>query len=161
MTLPHCDHSSVGVLVFRDSRLLLIERRRRPFGWAPPAGHVDGHGGFEEAARGELLEEVGLTAGSLELVAEGYRDNRCRRPRGAWHYLKIYRTEARGKVRSARLEVKAHRWCDADELMALAAKAQRQLGAGATDAEVRADSGLEPVWCDWLTRVGYLGEKRA
>lgn len=161
MTIPHCDHASVGILVFCRGRLLLIERRRKPLGWAPPAGHVDDHGGFEEAARGELLEEVGLTAGPLELVAEGYRDNCCRRPRGTWHYWKIYRTSASGEVRSARLEVRAHRWCSPGELAALAAKTRRQLGAGATDVEVRNDPGLEPVWCDWLSRIGYLGKDRA
>lgn len=55
-----CDNKSVGMLVWRDGSLLLIERRKPPFGFAPPAGHIDGDDSFEESAKRELKEEVGL-----------------------------------------------------------------------------------------------------
>ena len=36
-----CDHTSVGMLVWKNKKILLIERKKAPFGFAPPAGHVD------------------------------------------------------------------------------------------------------------------------
>jgi len=156
MTTPHCDHSSVGVLVWRDARLLLIERKREPFGFAPPAGHVDDHGSFEDAARAELFEETGLEAGEIELIAQGYRENRCRRPRGYWHYWKIYRAEFAGEVNTSEDEVVSHRWCAVGELSELAAKTLRHIESGSSQAEMRADPGLEVVWVGWLAKIGLL-----
>src|SRR3546814_880586 len=94
--MSECDHTSVGMLVWRADKLLLVERRKPPFGYAPPAGHVDDHGSFEEAAHAELEEEVGLHIKSLELLAEGRKDNECRRENGTWHYWKVYKVSAVG-----------------------------------------------------------------
>ncbi|MEK9177792.1 MAG: NUDIX hydrolase, partial [Patescibacteria group bacterium] len=55
-----CDHKSVGMFIWNDDKLLLIERGKRPYGFAVPAGHVDGDKTFEIAAIRELKEEVGL-----------------------------------------------------------------------------------------------------
>ena len=66
-----CDNKSVGMLVWRDGKLLLVERKRPPFGFAPPAGHVDEDKSFEVAAKRELKEEVGLEADSMELLMGG------------------------------------------------------------------------------------------
>lgn len=71
-----CDHTSAGILVFDQfERLLLIERRNPPFGFAPPAGHVDDHGSFEKAARDELEEETGLVAVELARVLDRRYEN--------------------------------------------------------------------------------------
>lgn len=35
-----CDHTSVGMFVWRGGKLLLIERAKFPFGFAVPAGHL-------------------------------------------------------------------------------------------------------------------------
>ena len=67
------------MLVWRDGKLLLIKRARPPYGFAPPAGHVDTHSSFEVAARKELKEEVGLDTESIKLIVEGRKDNPCRR----------------------------------------------------------------------------------
>ena len=82
-----CDHTSVGILVFHEKQLLLIDRKKPPFGLAAPAGHVDAHGSESEseetqylaAAKAELQEEAGLKAKAtdLKLVAEGRKDNHC------------------------------------------------------------------------------------
>jgi len=93
-----CDNTSVGMLVWRNEKVLLIGRKSPPFGFAPPAGHVDGDSTFEDAARRELKEEVGLDAKNIELVAEGRKENHCRREGGDWHYWKIYKIEALGGI---------------------------------------------------------------
>jgi ADP-ribose pyrophosphatase YjhB (NUDIX family) len=93
-----CDHTSVGMLVWRDGNLLLIERARFPVGFAVPAGHVDGDQTFEEAVRRELKEEVGLDATDVVLIKEGRKKNPCRREGGAWHYWKIYQVTVSGDI---------------------------------------------------------------
>ena len=55
------DHAAVGVLISSPDGLLVFERARPPAGIAPVAGHVDQHGGPEQAARIEVAEEVGVT----------------------------------------------------------------------------------------------------
>jgi 8-oxo-dGTP diphosphatase len=58
----------VGVLVFREGRLLL-GRRRGSHGadsWAPPGGHLDFGESAEACARRELAEETGLVVDRVE-----------------------------------------------------------------------------------------------
>ena len=101
-----CDNKSVGMLVWRDGTLLLIERKKPPFGFAPPAGHIDGDNSFEESAKRELQEEVDLRAQNIKLLIEGRKENSCRREGGDWHYWKIYQVEAEGEIKRSEDETK-------------------------------------------------------
>lgn len=151
-----CDHTSVGVLVFRDGKLLIINRKRPPLGLAAPAGHVDKHGNpgdpessrFEMAARNELEEETGLQATSLTLIGEGRKENPCRRPDGTWHYWRIYRAEAAGELKPSSEETQGHLWCTREQMA--------ELLAGKSIAMSRGEAGLEPVWRDWFTELDIL-----
>lgn len=40
-TIPACNHTSAGVIVRQHDRLLLLERKKFPVGFACPAGHYD------------------------------------------------------------------------------------------------------------------------
>jgi ADP-ribose pyrophosphatase YjhB (NUDIX family) len=145
----YCDHTSVGVLIRNDkNELLLIERGTFPFGMAAPAGHVDLHASFEEAAIAEVREEVGLDIRELQLVAEGRRDNPCRRVHGTWHYWKIYEARATGNVQLNQREAKRVEWCSVGRLVEL----------GMTYLEPGRASGesLERVWLDWLYELQVL-----
>ena len=88
--IKNCDNKSVGMLIWKDDKLLLIERMKFPFGFAVPAGHVDDHGSFEDAAKEEVQEEVGFEVTNLKLITEGRKENICRRPGGASPSPKIY-----------------------------------------------------------------------
>jgi len=100
---------------------LLIERARPPYGFAPPAGHVDDSPTFEAAAQRELKEEVGLDVSTLRLVAEGRRENPGRRPGGTWHYWRVYDAgEANGDLRPSPDETKQASWFGPKELQFLA-----------------------------------------
>ena len=61
-----CDNKSVGILIWKDDKLLMIERKKYNFGFALPAGHNDGMD-LEQTAKKELEEEVGLI-GSLPKI---------------------------------------------------------------------------------------------
>ena len=151
-----CDHTSVGILVWKEDRLLLIERKRFPFGFAPPAGHVDDHGSFEDAARQELKEEVGLDMTNIELVLEGRKENECRREGGNWHYWKIYEVEATGEVIGSEDETKQTGFYSKDQLAFLAKRTEQYFEGNIPEDQWRDNPGLEPVWHEWLKELNII-----
>lgn len=148
MAMKKCDNKSVGMLVWRDNKLLLIERKKFPFGFAPPAGHVDSDNSFEEAAKKELLEEVSLQAKKMELVFEGRKENPCRRG-GTWHYWKVYNVVAHGKLNRSESETKQAGWYSKNEVFSLAARTEKYLKGNILEEEWQKSPGLEPVWYEW------------
>ena len=151
-----CDNKSVGMIVWRDNKLLLIERKRPPFGFAPPAGHVDRDYSFEAATERELQEEVGLTTENIELLTEGRKDNPCRRVGGNWHYWKIYKINAVGKIKRSTEETKQADWFDNGQLRILTQKTQKYLTGDTPEDDWIKDPGLEPVWLEWLKELKII-----
>jgi ADP-ribose pyrophosphatase YjhB (NUDIX family) len=151
-----CDHTSVGMLVSKDGKLLLIERKKPPFGFAPPAGHVDGDISFEESARRELEEEVGLTAISIKLLTEGRKDNPCRREDGTWHYWKIYGIETAGEVKRSQDETKQAGFYDHGLLLNLAERTEQYLRGDIKQEDWEQAPGIEPVWYEWLKELKII-----
>src|SRR5882757_8112119 len=141
-----CDHTSVGMLVWNDDKLLLIERKNQPFGFAPPAGHVDSDASYEIAAKRELKEEVGLDATSLTLVLEGDKDNQCRREEGNWHHWKVYEVQADGGIERSETETKQANWYSRPQIDNLVKRTQRYLDKEISDEDWQQYPGMEVVW---------------
>lgn len=154
-----CDHTSVGMLINDKDRILLVERKKPPFGFAPPAGHVDQHGSYEQAARDEVGEEVGLTPTTLTLATEGRKDNPCRREGGTWHNWKIYRVETEGELKPSPDETKQARFFTQDELNQLAKRSEKYLAKEISEEEWQQSPGLEPVWYEWLREVEIINKQ--
>lgn len=154
--MKQCDHQSVGILVWRNDKLLLIERKRSPFGFAPPSGHVDQDSSFEESARRELKEEVGLNTKTLRLLIEGRKENPCRRPEGNWHYWKIYLVEAEGEVKGSEDETKQVGFYTKEDLLGLAAKTESYLRGDIKPDDWEMSPGLEPVWYEWFKELKII-----
>lgn len=154
--IKKCDHTSVGIHVWQDDRLLLIERRKFPFGFAPPAGHVDESPSFEAAAKKELEEKVGLQVKSLKLIHEGRKDNPCRREKGTWHYWKIYNVEAEGETQRSLEETKQAGWYSRKEIESLAKRTEEYLFGEISEDEWRKSPGLEPVWYKWMKELKII-----
>lgn len=151
-----CDHTSVGMLVWKDEKLLLIERAKFPFGFAVPAGHVDGDSSYEKSAQRELKEEVGLEANELKLVAEGRRENPCRREDGTWHYWKMYQTKVTGDIYRSKDETKQVGWYTKDQMRKLGNKTQKYNSKEISEEEWDKNPGLEPVMYEWFKELKII-----
>lgn len=156
MTIESCTNTSAGILVHRDGRLLLIERRRPPYGWAPPAGHVDDGETYAQAALRELREEVGLTASCLTVIHRARYGNRCRRPRGDHHAWEVFTADTTGEPVRSEDETRAMRWVTPGELDELVAVTRNHLAMRSGPEEWQHRPGLEPVWVEMLTQSGWL-----
>ncbi len=74
MKCPHCEGEiqvyrnpvpTVDIIIEIEDKIVLIERKNPPFGWALPGGFVDYGESFETAALREAKEETGLEVNSL------------------------------------------------------------------------------------------------
>ncbi|OGM76683.1 hypothetical protein A2210_01515 [Candidatus Woesebacteria bacterium RIFOXYA1_FULL_40_18] len=151
-----CDNKSVGMLIWKDGKLLLIERKLFPFGFAPPAGHIDDKGSFENAAKEEVQEEVGLNLIKLKLLTEGKKNNKCRREGGSWHYWKIYEVKANGELKPSHDETKQAGWYDKDDIKKLANKTRLYLEGRILEDKWQESPGLESVWYEWFKELGII-----
>ncbi len=75
MRCPHCKKEleshrnpipTVDIIIEIDNKIVLIERKNPPHGWAMPGGFVDYGESFEKAALREAREETGLEVIDLE-----------------------------------------------------------------------------------------------
>jgi 8-oxo-dGTP diphosphatase len=65
----HFPKLGVSASIWRDGKVLLVERAKPPVGiWAFPGGHVEPGERLEDAAARELREETGMTASFRGLV---------------------------------------------------------------------------------------------
>jgi len=155
-----CDNTSVGVIVTNGrGDYLMFDRATFPPGTAPAAGHIDDHGQPVDAARAEVAEELGLTVVTLEEVAGGWRNNRCRRlpgRRGVGHLWTVYRATVTGDLDPSVRETNNVRWLPADSLQSLADRTAEHAHGRLTGAEFTDRPGLEPVWVQWLADTGAI-----
>lgn len=143
--LKRCPNGSAGVIIENSGgEILLIERATFPPGYAAPAGHIEPGEDPQDAARREVVEEVGLHLGDLELLWHGVSKNPCRRGYES-HEWWIFRAKAPEPaiVRIAKNAARGARWVKPEILVAI----------GATPP------GIELVWQDHFKRLGYLTKK--
>lgn len=67
---PKSPQTAVGVIVFRDDKVLLVKRANRPGQglWAIPGGRVELGETLKEAARREVKEETGVSISPKEPI---------------------------------------------------------------------------------------------
>lgn len=166
-----CDHKSAGVLVKKDGRILLIERKKFPAGFALPAGHLDGDE-FRKAGLRELAEETGIIAEELKYVLGEEVTNPCRRSGGTSHQWEVFEAVLwKGEVNRAEDETKSVEWASPERLKDLALKTEsfaKKHGllpsnlsalthALSSDPEWQRSPGLEPVWYHFLRTIAGCG----
>lgn len=107
-----CDNKSVGILFWKDGKLLMIERKKYNPGFAIPAGHRDGDEPEKTAVK-EAGEEVGLNINKLEKKLVETLSNHCKRENGTHHEWTIFEAvEWSGEVSPSPDETKSYLWAD-------------------------------------------------
>lgn len=80
MPRPSCPPIAADVIIEIGPRIVLIERKNFPFGWAIPGGFVDFGETVEQAAMREMREETSLDVELVEILGVYSRPERD--PRG-------------------------------------------------------------------------------
>ena len=120
---PDAPRLAVGAVVFKDDRVLLVQRGRPPASgeWAIPGGSVKLGESLQAAAEREVLEETGIVIAASGPVytfdvVEYDDEGRVR-----FHYLIVdLNAEYHGGDLRAGDDALAARWAAADELAGLA-----------------------------------------
>jgi len=112
-------HYSVGALIKRDDKYLLIDRVKTPFGFAGIAGHIDEGENKEIALSREVKEEGGLTIKKYNLLLEEELDwDTCSKGVEA-HYWYLYECEVEGDIIQNKTETKSIGWYTLEEIKKL------------------------------------------
>jgi ADP-ribose pyrophosphatase YjhB (NUDIX family) len=128
-------HYSVGALIEREGKYLLIDRKNPPLGFAGLAGHVDQGESPETAIAREVKEESGLEVVYSELLyEEEVEGNECARGVSV-HFWYLFRCDTTGEPVLDEEEAKSMKWYAAEELARLS---------------------LEPVWRHWFEKLQLI-----
>lgn len=128
-------HYSVGVIIEKDNKILMIDRVYFPFGWACPAGHIEKGEAPEEAAKREALEEIGCEIKDLRLLTEiPDLPNECYKG-VKFHHWFGFTGKINCKPRVSKREAKSWQWVEKNKLKELK---------------------LEPIWKWWFKRAGWI-----
>jgi len=127
--MRHCNHQSVGIIIKKNEKMLLVDRKKFPYYWASLAGHIEDDELPNAAARREVKEEVVLKIrGLVPLLNKKRFNNPCHRG-STFHYWWVYLADCTGKVRIRKKEVKRFGWFTKEEIKQMIAKKK-----------------IEPVW---------------
>ncbi len=128
-------HYSVGIIIRKDNKYLLIDRANPPYGFAGIAGHIDEGENETEALVREVKEESGLILKNYRLLYEEEIDwNWC--SKGAdLHYWYFFEGEVSGEIVKNENETKSIGWYERDEIGELP---------------------LEPVWDYWFKKLEII-----
>jgi len=103
-------HYSVGALIKKDGKYLLIDRSNPPFGFASVAGHVDDGEDEITALKREVEEESGLKIEKFKLLfEEDIKWNWCSEGITG-HYWYLFDCEVSGEITRNYLETKSIGW---------------------------------------------------
>ena len=128
-------HYSVGALIKRGNKYLLIDRAQPPFGFAGIAGHIDKEETPKQALLREVEEESKLKIEKHELVFKEELDwNWCSKGVKV-HFWYLFDCEVSGKTKENYRETKFIGWYSVDEIKKLK---------------------LEPVWEYWFKKLKII-----
>jgi 8-oxo-dGTP pyrophosphatase MutT (NUDIX family) len=159
-TIPTCNNTSVGVIVWHPNRqfILMQQRAKPPYGIACPAGHVEEQESYTDAGRRELREETGLQAVSLKFLLGQRLGYTCRRPGGNYHRWGVYEAQVQGILTPKPDEVLSLGWYSLQTIEALSDRTNDYRRGFLNDLEWQQSPGLELVWQDIFVELGILSD---
>jgi len=128
-------HYSVGAVIKKNGKYLLIERRFIPYGFAGIAGHVDVGESEKHAIVREVREESGLKVIEYSLLFdEDIYPNKCVVGIKVHHWY-LFECKTTGKIKKNVIETRKIGWYSVDEIKKLK---------------------LEPVWKHWFKKMKVI-----
>ncbi len=133
-------HYSVGAIIEKNKKYLIIDRAIFPYGYAGIAGHID----IEDKTPGyaikrEIKEESGYSAKNCNLLfKEEIENNPCSRG-ASTHYWYLYKCEVSGRIKQNKKETKSIGWCTKQQIQKLYKQKK-----------------LEPVWEYWFKKLNII-----
>jgi 8-oxo-dGTP pyrophosphatase MutT (NUDIX family) len=128
-------HSSVGALIERDGKYLLIERAVPPLGFAGVAGHVDEGEDERQAVVREVKEEVGFDVRDPKLLFEEELDGNWCSKGVTSHYWYLFHCPVSGDLVRSMRETKSAGWYSKEEIKKMT---------------------LEPAWEYWFKKLEVI-----
>lgn len=128
-------HKSVGAIIKKDNKYLMVDRLKPPFGFACLAGHVDEGETPEQALIREVKEESNLEVKKYKLLIHEFLEwNEC--SRGIMgHDWFVYECKVEGETKLKEDEAKKISWYSLEEIKKL---------------------NLEPAWKHWFEKLKIL-----
>lgn len=106
----YCSGKSVGAIIKKGKKILLLDRAFFPFGWAGPAGHIEKNETPTQALVREVKEETGLTISDFKLILQRKKVlNECKKGT-KFHDWWIFECKCRGKIKRNKKESKDIDW---------------------------------------------------
>lgn len=128
-------HYSVGAIIKRDGKFLLLDRLRAPLGFAGVAGHVEDGETIEDSLRHQVEEESGMQVQKCHLLFQEEMDqNWCFYGVG-FHYWYLYECETEGEPKLDISEAKSIGWYTVEEMKKMK---------------------LDPAWQYWFKKIEVL-----
>jgi len=136
-TLPdgRITHYSVGAIIKRHDKYLMIERAISPICFAGVAGHIDEGENEIEAIKREVEEESGLIVTSCKLLAEEEMEGNWCSKGTTCHYWYLFDCKVEGEIIKNERETKKVGWFTLDEIKKV---------------------NLELVWKYWFAKLRLL-----
>lgn len=155
-----CDGHSVGAIARdKDGRILMIRRAKYPFGFAPPAGHCDGHS-YGTACFIEFEEETGLRVVGAPrplILLNPIKNIACRRG-GLRHNWQVFEVNWIGELKLKEDEVKWIGWMTVEEIKSFAQKTKEYLRklkeAEKAEDQVLVNAIKDSIEKDWQKSPG-------
>lgn len=128
-------HYSVGALIGKEDKYLLVDRVKFPLGFQCPAGHIDEGEEPKTALKREIWEETGLKLDEHSLLFEEELDwDECSKGVST-HYYYFYKCKTSGELVHNARETKSIDWYTLEKMKNL---------------------NFEPATKYWLTKIGIL-----
>ncbi len=135
MKKARCSTKSVGIILQKNKKVLLLDRAFFPFGWACPAGHLRRGEKPVDGIRRELKEETNLQVIKPKLILfKKHVPNKCVKG-SVYHDWYVFEGKARGKIIRNKSEAKDIGWFLPEEIKKMK---------------------LEPIWRLWLKTLKII-----
>ncbi len=135
-SLGRAMHYSVGAVIKKDGKILLLDRMNPPFGFAGPAGHLCEDESEYDALKREVKNETGLDVIGQRLLFQGeIPSSWCSRGDITTHYWYVFECDVTGEVALNSVVAKSIDWFPKEDVKKL---------------------GLEFMWEHWVKELELL-----